>query len=112
MYTVRVSRKFSAAHAIKGMGSKCEAVHGHNYRVEVAVSSARLKQPGMVADFLELGRRLESLLPDHAMLNEVYKFNPTSENLARHFYEEMAKSYPVRSVTVWEDDHCCAEYSA
>ncbi|MEO0081349.1 MAG: 6-carboxytetrahydropterin synthase [candidate division WOR-3 bacterium] len=111
MDTVRVSRTFSAAHAVRGMSSRCEAVHGHNYRVEVAVSSSRLKQPGMVADFLEVGRRLESILPDHTMLNEVYDFNPTSENLARHFYEEMAKHYPVRAVTVWEDDDCCAEYS-
>lgn len=111
MYTVRVSRTFSAAHAIKGMGSKCEAVHGHNYRVEVAVGSEELRPPGMVADFLEIGRHLDDLLPDHTMLNEVYKFNSTSENLAYHFYEEMSKHYPVKSVTVWEDENCCAEYS-
>jgi len=111
VYTVRVSRVFSAAHSIKGAGGKCEDIHGHNYRVEVAVSARRLTKPGMVVDFVEIGRYLESILPDHKMLNEVYSFNPTSENLARRFFDDMSRRYPVKSVTVWENDYSCAEYS-
>jgi len=120
MWTIRVSRKFSAAHQIHGIGGKCEGVHGHNYRVEVEISARRLKKPGMIADFIEVGRKLESILPDHKMLNEVYAFNPTSENLARRFFDEMAKFYPaclraathrqVSRVTVWETEDSCATY--
>jgi 6-pyruvoyltetrahydropterin/6-carboxytetrahydropterin synthase len=112
MWTIKVSREFSAAHRIDGIGGKCEDVHGHNYRVEVAISTAELKKPGMIADFIKVGRKLEGILPDHKMLNEVYSFNPTSENLARRFFDEMSEFYPVSKVTVWETPDSCAEYSA
>jgi len=110
MYLVRVSKGFSAAHAITGSGGRCEQVHGHNYLVEVVVSARELNRLGMVIDFIELRARLEGILPDHKLLNEVYEFNPTAENLARHFYEEMAKFYPVTRVRVWENEDTWAEY--
>jgi len=110
MYTICVSRTFSAAHFIKGSGGRCENTHGHNYRVEVFIASSRLKAPGMVADFTEVGKKLESTLPDHTMLNEHYKFHPTAENLARYFYNEMARHFRVTRVRVWENDHSWAEY--
>ena len=112
MWTIKVTRRFSAAHQIHGMGGKCEGVHGHNYRVEVEISSKRLKKPGMIADFNDVGKKLESILPDHKMLNQVYESNPTSENLARRFFDEMQQFYPVSRVTVWETEDSCAEYSA
>jgi len=112
MWTIKVSRRFSAAHQIHGMGGKCEGVHGHNYRVEVEISAKRLKKPGMIADFADVGKKLQSILPDHKMLNQVYESSPTSENLARQFYDEMQQFYPVTRVTVWETDDSCAEYSA
>lgn len=111
MWRIRVTRGFSAAHSLKGQGGKCEEVHGHNYRVEVAIGARRLRGVGMVADFVEVRRRLDSILPDHRMLNEIYDFNPTAENLARRFYEDMVQFYPVQSVTVWESEGCCAEYA-
>ncbi len=86
-------------------------MHGHNYRVEVAVSSRSLNPAGMVDDFVELRSHLTSILPDHKLLNEVYDFNPTAENLAQHFYRELVKLYPVSKVTVWEDEHCCSEFA-
>ncbi len=110
MYTICVSRTFSGAHWIHESDSKCENVHGHNYRVEVELAAKRLRKPGMVADFTAVGAKLESILPDHQMLNEVYDFNPTAENLARRFFEEMSKAYPVTAVRVWETDYSWAEY--
>ncbi|MGB9742635.1 MAG: 6-pyruvoyl trahydropterin synthase family protein [bacterium] len=110
MYRVRVSRIFSAAHKIVEHGGKCEQLHGHNYRVEVVVGAKRLKRPGVVVDFTELRSKLDQILPDHQLLNEVYDFNPTAENLARHFYEQLVRYYPVISVRVWENDECWAEY--
>ncbi len=112
MYTICVSRTFSAAHYIKGAGGRCENTHGHNYRVDVYLSAGRLKQPGMVADFTEVGRKLEEALPDHTMLNDHFPFNPTAENIARHLYDELARSLPVRRVRVWENDRSWAEYAA
>jgi len=110
VYTVRVSRRFSAAHFIKGKAGRCENVHGHNYRVEVAVSSRDLTRLGMVADFIEIRDGLEKVLPDHVMLNDVFEFTPTAEHLARHFFDEMSKQFPVSSVRVWENEESSAEY--
>jgi 6-pyruvoyltetrahydropterin/6-carboxytetrahydropterin synthase len=110
MYRVRVSRVFSAAHKIVEQGGKCERLHGHNYRVEVVVGARSLKRPGMVVDFNELRSKLDRILPDHQLLNEVYDFNPTAENLARHFYEQLSRDYPVVKVRVWENEECWAEY--
>jgi|UniRef100_A0A7V3PTZ3 6-pyruvoyltetrahydropterin/6-carboxytetrahydropterin synthase len=110
MYRVRVSKNFSAAHRILGQGGRCEELHGHNYRVEVIVGKKNLNSPGIVVDFNELRSRLEQILPDHRLLNEVYDFNPTAENLARHFFEQLAEFYPVSSVRVWENEECWAEY--
>ncbi|MFO7638616.1 MAG: 6-carboxytetrahydropterin synthase [bacterium] len=111
MYTVRVSRTFSAAHAIRGRGGKCENVHGHNYRVEVYISAPELEPPGMVADFVEVRERLDAILPDHRDLNAAYDFNPTAENLAHRFYDELARHYPVAKVVVWESEGSAAEYA-
>ncbi|HDQ99705.1 MAG TPA: 6-carboxytetrahydropterin synthase [candidate division WOR-3 bacterium] len=110
MYTIRVSRRFSAAHRIQGRGGKCENIHGHNYRVEVFICAEQLAPPGMVADFIEVRERLDTILPDHQDLNAVYDFNPTAENLTRRFFEELAEFYPVRRVVVWENDDSAAEY--
>lgn len=110
MYFVRVTESFSAAHAIKGGNGKCEEIHGHNYLVEVVVSAKTLSPSGMVVDFVELRSKLKTILPDHKLLNQVYQFNPTAENLARHFYEEMAGFYPVAKVRVWENEYSWAEY--
>jgi len=112
MWTIRVSREFGAAHQIHGLGGKCEDVHGHNYRVEVEISAKELMKPGMIADFTDVGAKLQSILPDHKMLNEVYESDPTSEYLARQFFEEMLQYYPVSRVTVWETRDSCATYSA
>ncbi|MEO0004840.1 MAG: 6-carboxytetrahydropterin synthase, partial [candidate division WOR-3 bacterium] len=58
----------------------------------------------------QLRTKLGEILPDHKLLNEDHNFDPTAENLARHFYEEMAKFYPVVKVRVWENEDCWAEY--
>jgi 6-pyruvoyltetrahydropterin/6-carboxytetrahydropterin synthase len=54
---------------------------------------------------------LSEILPDHTLLNEVYDFNPTAENLARHLFRELKGRCPVCEVTVWESDDAAASYS-
>src|SRR5512137_912943 len=84
-WTLKIRDKFSAAHYLKEYRGKCEKVHGHTFRVEVAVRARELDRTGIGFDFAEIKSALAALLPDHALLNEVYAFNPTAENLARHF---------------------------
>ena len=110
-WTLKVRDKFSAAHFLKEYKGKCENVHGHTFQVEVAIAVRELDRTGIGFDFAEIKKVLAAALPDHTLLNEAYAFNPSAENIARHLYGELKKTYPVESVTVWESDDAAAAYS-
>ena len=76
MYTVRVRSHFSSAHNLRGYKGKCEALHGHNWRVETEVSSEKLDDIGMVIDFKELKKNLSDIVSglDHKYLNDIEEF--------------------------------------
>ncbi len=118
MYTVKVISQFSGAHSLRGYRGKCEELHGHNWRVEVASCAEELDGMGMVVDFKELKGALNGILADldHKHLNEIEYFtkvNPTSENIARYIHERISAGRPelnVKEVTVWETDSALATY--
>ncbi len=119
MYTLEVEGEFAAAHQLREYSGKCERLHGHNWRVRLAVEAEELPATGMLVDFGELKRLLGTCLEryDHGFLNETPPFdrlNPTSERLARAIAEAAAESLPpparVSAVTVWESDRCSATY--
>ena len=120
MYDLMVETDFSAAHQLRGYKGKCEALHGHNWRVQIVVSSDKLNEIGIVLDFHELKEiSREVILPlDHSFLNDVFPFteiNPSSENIARWIYDSLKKKLQTKncmisSVTVWENDSSSATY--
>lgn len=113
---------FSAAHAIREIGGKCESLHGHNWRVEVSVGAESLDETGLVVDFRELKKSLAKVLDelDHSHLNELPHFkdgSPTSENIARYIFDQVAArldkpGLKVTRVTAWESDTSAATYTA
>ena len=110
-WTLKVRDKFQAAHFLREYKGKCEKVHGHTFQVEVAIRVSELDRTGLGYDFTEIKKALAGALPDHTLLNEAFNFNPSAENIARHLYGELKRSYPVKSVTVWESDDASATYS-
>lgn len=116
MYKIKVEGFFSAAHNLRGYKGKCEELHGHNWRVEVAVSSNALDQTGLLMDFKALKKHLNSCLEklDHKYLNRLPDFkkaNPTSENIAKYIYDTLkARVKQISAVTVWENNSSCATY--
>jgi 6-pyruvoyltetrahydropterin/6-carboxytetrahydropterin synthase len=110
-WILRVKDRFSAAHFLREYRGKCEKVHGHTFEVEVALEVHELGPTGLGVDFTEIKEKLASILPDHLLLNDVYPFNPSAENLARHFFEELKAVLPVKSVTVWESGDASATYA-
>jgi 6-pyruvoyltetrahydropterin/6-carboxytetrahydropterin synthase len=110
-WTLRVKDKFSAAHFLREYKGKCENLHGHTFEVEVAIDVHALGPTGIGVDFTRIKADLASVLPDHTLLNEAFPFNPSAENLARHFFEELKKTYALRSVTVWESEDASATYA-
>jgi len=110
-WILKVRDTFQAAHFLKEYKGKCEKMHGHTFQIELEIGVDSLDGAGIGIDFTEIKKAIASIVPDHTLLNEVYDFNPTAENLARYFFEEMRKSFPVKSVTVWESKDASATYS-
>ncbi len=112
MYEIAVEGHFDAAHFLRGYGGKCEALHGHRFRVLVKVKARELGNIGIAYDFAELKKHLASILSrfDHTCLNDVPPFdsiNPSSENIATTIYKELEPilaQAPVSlsAVEVWE----------
>lgn len=109
-WILNVRDRFQAAHYLKEYRGKCEKVHGHTFQVEVQVRVKELDAAGIGIDFTEIKRVLAETLPDHTLLNEVYDFNPSAENISRHLYHELRKHFPVERVTVWESGDASATY--
>jgi 6-pyruvoyltetrahydropterin/6-carboxytetrahydropterin synthase len=117
-FEIKIICYFSAAHSLRGYKGKCEELHGHNWKVEVLVSSPKLNSLGMVLDFKELKEKLNKVLSllDHRYLNEIdffKKFNPTSENIARYIFENLKKNnlnVKLEAVTVCESEDASATY--
>jgi 6-pyruvoyltetrahydropterin/6-carboxytetrahydropterin synthase len=122
MFEVSVEETFSSGHALRGYKGKCENVHGHNYRVRITLSGAQLDSIGLLVDFTELKRVLRGIIGvlDHQFLNDLDPFktvNPSAENLAKYFYDEMDRQLTglpvgagITEVTVWETDTASAQY--
>jgi len=110
-WILKVRDRFHAAHYLKEYKGKCEKVHGHTFHVEVRVLVKELDKTGIGIDFAEIKKALARILPDHTLLNEIYDFNPTAENLARQMYLELKPLFPVQSITVWESEDASATYS-
>ena len=94
-------------------------MHGHNWKVEATVSAARLDELGLVMDFGDLKKLLQSVLDefDHTLLNEHPSFkerNPTSEEIASYVFRALKKvlpsSHSLTEVRVWEKENSYATY--
>lgn len=119
MFEISVEDTFAAGHALRGYRGKCEKVHGHNYKVQVAVEGGTLDSAGLLLDFVELKRLLHGVMDrlDHEFLNDLAPFdavNPTAENMAKYFYDEIARGLPpdvrLTFVKIWETDTSTATY--
>ena len=114
-----VTGRFAAAHSLRNFKGRCEALHGHNWRVEVVVRGDTLDQADLVMDFGELKAAMNKVLDrlDHGYLNEIKPFdeyNPSSELIAKYLYEEIAKLLPsevhMARVSAWESEDSRATY--
>ncbi len=121
MYEIKIEDRFSGAHRLRNYHGKCEALHGHNWKVEVLVVANSLDEAGMVLDFKILKETTRKVLGtlDHKYLNEVRDFlqvNPSSENIARYIFDRLkplleGHRVVLKKVTAWESDTACASYA-
>jgi len=115
MYVIRKQFTFSAAHHLRGLPAThpCSRQHGHNYVVEVVLRSDTLNTVGFVRDYRELDK-LKHVIDtdwDHKDLNDIVKFNPTAENLAKWLFDFCKSNWPeTHAVRVSETPKTWAEY--
>lgn len=119
MFEVSVEETFAAGHSLRNYRGKCENVHGHNYRVQITVEGEDLNSIGLLVDFADVKRAIRAIVArlDHQFINDIHPFdtlNPSAENLARYFYDEITAGLPlgprVREVKIWETDITSASY--
>jgi len=121
MFRVTITKSFSAAHVLKEIGGKCEELHGHNFRVDVTVSSRKLNDQNILIDFRVLKGWTAEILEglDHKYLNDLPQFkgvNPSSETVAKFIFDRLTrKAKPLKikvdEVIVWESDNARVAYN-
>jgi len=101
--------RFEAAHRLPRVPPehKCHRMHGHSFRIEVAVAGEVDPALGWLVDFGEIAARVEPLLSkelDHRTLNDVPGLeNPTSEVLAHWLWQRLLPLVPeLAAITVHE----------
>ena len=120
MYELKVVTKFAAAHQLTMVGSKCENMHGHNWKIEVYVKGEKTDEAGVLVDFGIIKKHVRDIMSilDHKYLNELEYFQqrqPSSENIAFLVASELQKkidnpAVSVSRVTAWESDDAGATY--
>ena len=109
---------FDAAHNLIRYHGKCEALHGHTYKI-VVVLEGTPGEEGMIMDFTELSgivkERVISRL-DHSYINDVIE-QPTAENIAHWIWDRIETNVlrpncSLSSVEVWETSASCATLRA
>ncbi|HSN97730.1 MAG TPA: 6-carboxytetrahydropterin synthase QueD [Candidatus Nanopelagicales bacterium] len=108
--------RFEAAHRLPKVppGHKCERLHGHSFRIEVAIRGPVREETGWVIDFADLEEAWAPLHAtlDHHYLNEVPGLeNPTSEVIAGWIWARLKPTLPGLSrITVFETCDARCEY--
>lgn len=108
--------RFEAAHKLPKVpaGHKCARLHGHSYKIELAVAGPVNEETGWFVDFAELYEAWAPIhdLLDHHYLNEVPGLeNPTSEVLAGWLWRKLEGPLPsLARITVYETCEARCEY--
>lgn len=108
---------FEAAHSLPSVpeGHRCRNVHGHSYRVELALDGPVDPKTGFVLDFFDVESAFKDALAtlDHHYLNDIDGLaNPTAENIATWIWNATRpKLHQLAFVRVFETPNCWAEYT-
>jgi 6-pyruvoyltetrahydropterin/6-carboxytetrahydropterin synthase len=110
---IRKSFTFEAAHVLPHHPGKCARLHGHSYRLDVALEGP-LQQSGpaagMVEDFEVVSRVVNAAVIDrldHRSLNELMD-NPTAENIVSWIWDRLASELSqLAELTLWETPRAC-----
>ncbi|MBI4372481.1 MAG: 6-carboxytetrahydropterin synthase [Candidatus Omnitrophica bacterium] len=120
-FIIRVEARFEAAHNLRQYKGAPEPLHGHSWKVEAKFKCRQLDHEDIGIDYVHAEDTLRGLAKkfDHKYINEVPPFdkmNPTSENIAKWFFEELnqpdiRQNAELAEVVVWEGPEAYVSYS-
>lgn len=102
---LRKTFQFEAAHLLPRLpeSHKCRRLHGHSFKVEIAVTGECDPQLGWVMDYADISKAFKATWEklDHRYLNEIPGLeNPTSENIAVWIWNELKPKLSLLSEVV------------
>ncbi len=102
---------FDAAHQFRHMpvGHKYHGLHGHSFRVEIAVHGTPDPESGFIVDFAQLEAAGESIRErlDHRFLNEIVGLEtPSLERISRFIWDALKPRFAgLTRVAIRRDSH-------
>jgi 6-pyruvoyltetrahydropterin/6-carboxytetrahydropterin synthase len=93
---------FEAAHQLPNVAPdhKCRRLHGHSFQVTIFITGPVDSGLGWVMDFADIKEACQPVYHalDHRYLNDIPGLeNPTSENIARWIWQNLASTLPMLS---------------
>lgn len=100
--------EFDSAHFLPKYNGKCEALHGHTYKMVIKLEGYP-DQEGMIVDFVELKCIVKKEVVDfldHTCLNELFE-QPSAENIAVWVWKKLEgllkrENCSLYEVEIWE----------
>ena len=95
--------EFDSAHYLPQYKGKCEALHGHTYKLVVKLEGWP-NTDGLVMDFVELKKIVKENVVDildHICINEIIK-QPTAENIAIWVWHALQQPLKRDNCALWE----------
>ena len=92
MFSIQSSVEFDAAHFLEGSNTPCDVIHGHRWKIDVALKSETLNKCGFLINFKDLKKWMKDMTDniDHNLAN-FYLKGTTAEHLALYFFMIMAE---------------------
>lgn len=102
---LRKSYQFEAAHLLPHLpkSHKCRRLHGHSFKVEIAVAGDCDPRLGWLMDYADISRAFKPIHGqlDHYYLNDLPGLaNPTSENIAVWIWQRLQPRLPLLTEVV------------
>ncbi len=110
---IEVMFEFAAAHQLPNHPGRCQRMHGHNYKLIVAVAGEVDAHTGFVADFSDIENICnEAVLKkvDHTCFND-YLENPTAERIVQWMWPLLKGRLPgLCELRLFETSACAVVY--